>query len=202
MAIGDVFKITVGFTDTDSGTDDSFGIHGRQTGATPVIGDIGDDVKDWWNTGTGATDAQKIHHAPSLALAEVKLRQVDPISPFEESYTTGLPIVGTGADAPLPPQTSALLSCRTVNIGKSYSGRIYLPYGIEADTGSTNVWQSAAADAFKANMLALFAKLVADGLTPVVYSPTLGVNTVISTLLVDTVVRTQRRRAKLTPSYR
>lgn len=201
MAIGDLWQALIVFDNTTSGEALSIGVYGAQAGSDPTLSAIGDDVKDWWSVGSAGVNPQKGFHTAEISLAAVKLRKVQPLSPVQTIYTTGLPIVGTAGDDPSPPQTAPLVSLRTANIGKSYRGRVYLPPLAEQFVDASSNISAGNAGSIRDNFQGLLNLLSVDSFTPVVYSKKLGLGTNITLVKVDTKIRTQRRRTDRTPLY-
>lgn len=194
MALGDVYHLTIVFTDSATSGRYTIGINGRQNDVVaPDVDDLGDDVVAWWDTGFSGTP-MKAFICTDYALAQVDLRRIDPLEPVVTSYTTGLPKAGTASAEPLPAQNAALFSFRTGKIGRSYRGRVYVPGFTEAHTDTDGKISDANADLLAVEMTGLLASFEPDGFTPVVYSSKLGVANDITSVLVDQWYRTQRRR--------
>lgn len=210
MTVGDVWQSRAVFSDTQTGRSSSIGLHhSEQAGGFPVIAVIGDEWKKWWNVGAETIPSpQKGHHPAGLQLDLVTLRRVSPLDPNVATYTTGLPIIGTGIGDGLPPNSALLVSLRTANIGKRFRGRVYLPRIVEVDsTGSiTDAEAIEVANEFH-NLIVAFSTASA----PVgVFSPArLGpvpparsqAMTLVTSERVDRRLRVQRRRQPRTPVY-
>jgi hypothetical protein len=203
MPDGDIFRVVVVFSNSVSNENLSFTLAGIQDGAiAPSISAIGDDVKDWWNTDlAGVGTAQKQRHTAEIALERVTLRRIKPVEPLELQYTTGLPIVGADAGDPTPPQTAALVSLRTANIGKSYRGRVFLPPIAVGDLTATLEMASAFAVGLGNQFETFLNTLAVDAFIPAVYSKKLDIATEVKSIKVDRRLRTQRRRTNRSTMY-
>lgn len=206
MAVGDLYQVRLIFGNASTGELLSTGFHIRQDLVTaPGMAQVGTAVKNWWNiAGTGT--AEKGRHPDEVTLDRVTLRRVVPDEPIEQSYTTGLPIPGTSAGDPLPPQTAILASLRTALIGRSYRGRMFLP-------PTTESFLSSGASLTAIDAQAVLTQL--DGLRQEFANPVLGIGaawvvlsrqhngapvvppigTEVTQIKVDRILRTQRRRA-------
>lgn len=203
MAAGDIYQLVVAFANANTGKGLSFTLSVKQVGLTLAsMTTVGDDVKEWWDTGYGAgTPAFKTYCPAAITLEEVTRRRVEPLEPVIESYTTGLPIAGTAAGDLYSGQVAPLVSFRTANVGKSYRGRAYLPPISEAFVGSNASISAADAENMAESFNLLRAGLAADNMQQVVWSRKLGIGIDVVSELVDRMLRTQRRRQDRAPVY-
>lgn len=114
--------------------------------------------------------------------------------------SSALPIVGTGASEEVPASVCIVASHRTDHTGRSRRGRTYLPGLTEGNVGGNDIdglMATAVGDLFTT----LHSELDANDLDHVVYSlyqagaaRTTPLATLITSLIVDTRVDTQRRR--------
>lgn len=210
MAVGDVWQSRAVFSDTLTGRSSSIGLHHSEiAGGFPVVGVIGDTWKNWWNVGAEVIPSpQKSHHPAGLQLDLVTLRRVSPLDPNIATYTTGLPIIGTGVGDGLPPNAAVVVSLRTANIGKRFRGRVFLPRIVEVDS------TGAVTDAEATEMANEFHNLIVAFNTasaPVgVFSPARPgplpparsqAMTLVTSERVDRRLRVQRRRQPRAPVY-
>lgn len=124
------------------------------------------------------------------------------------AVNTPVSLAGTGGTRLLPNQCAVVVSLRSPFAGRNNRGRFFLPLtagGITAGSTSQIVnTQTAAIAAAVANFMshmngASFANLGGNALRPCVSSR--GSNALISTVVVDSVIDTQRRRRnKVTPT--
>lgn len=203
MAEGDIFRIVVVFGNTVSNEECSITLSGIQEGLiAPSMSAMGDDVKAWWDTDlAGGTSKEKGRHAAAITLERVTLRRIKPLEPLEQQYLTGLPIAGAALGDPLPPATATLISLRTVKIGKSYRGRVYLPPFDEGQGGVTGELSQLQADLVHDQWQAFLDSLATDAFVPAVYSRKLDTADEIVLSKVDRRYRSQRRRADSSPLY-
>lgn len=206
MAQNEIYRVQMKWSDTNQGRDLTSAFYVRQSTVTGFdVTDIGEQVKDWWNSGIGAGVAQKTFHASTHQLDAVRLRKWSPLEPTETEYTTGLPIVGTGAGEPLPNENAILLSPRTANIGRSYRSRLYLPppsEGMVAENLTvTNADNCAEAFVELINALTSIGALGTASAIVGTWSKTLGVFTPTTRVLVDQFIRSQRRRNPRVAAY-
>lgn len=123
---------------------------------------------------------------------------VPPASLVAES--AGAPIVGAAA-AQHAPQVCIVASLRTNQAGRSYRGRLYVPYRalrIESTGLVEPQGQQVAANFANGMKNTVLSACAAVGITAswVVWSPTLKVGTPITSILVGNQCDTQRRRNK------
>lgn len=125
------------------------------------------------------------------------------------AQSVGVAVVGSGAPTQAP-QVCVVASLRTNLAGRSYRGRIYVPYrsGNVASTGVVNATgQTAVANYTQAVVSAVASALTAQSLTAswVVWSPTKGTGTPITAILVgsqcDTIRHRNRNRSEAYSSY-
>lgn len=202
-----VFKVRIVWSNATSGENLSCVLHGDQSELdAPNITAIGDDVKAWWSTEVhDAKTGMKHYVTEDIALELVTLQRVDPLEPIEFQYTTGLPIAGTDTGEPGRPQDCVLASMRTEKIGRSYRGRMYLPTPAEAYTENGNLIDTEAAT-LADFVVILIGLLEADGFRTGIYSQqhngeAVTAFNVVTNVLVDQRLRTQRRRTNRTPIY-
>jgi len=207
MAQGEFYKVSLEFTQTDSGKLYFPGFYVEQTSVPGFdVTDVGAVVKDWWDQAGVAGAAQKTWHAANYELTSVRLRKWDPLEPVETSYTAGLPIAGTATGASYAPNNAILVSLRTSFIGRSYRNRVYLPSpaegvvqnGIFADADALSI-----ADRFT-EMIGDLSNIGAGGLssaTVSAYSKLLSTGNDVIQVLVDENLRSQRRRTPRAAIY-
>lgn len=205
MAVGDIYKVTIVFTNSNTGENVTTGYHVKQIDVgTPSMTQIGDEVKDWWNTAFTSGVAMKSLYGAAIALDHIELRRVVPSSVTVESYTTGLPIAGTDAGNSGDPKTAILLSLRTDSIGRRYRGRMFLPPFSELDlTGATII--DTATTLAVATQFARLADAHMGNITNNaeigIYSAVGGFITPMTVVKVDQNVRSQRRRQVNNTAY-
>ncbi len=90
------------------------------------------DIKAWWNTNI------KPIVVATLSLREIIARSLENSASPSISYTTGLPIAGTGAGTAPPMNVTAAVKLLTAFSGRGFRGRLY-HLGMRAGqlTGST-----------------------------------------------------------------
>lgn len=202
MALGDMYVLKVFFENGDTAERLSFQLHGEQPGIiAPDVATLEGDVVAWWNTDVGGGGAQKTIHAAAISLVEVTLQRVEPFEPIVSSDATSLPIVGTAAGASTSPQDALLVSLRTGLVGRSYRGRAYLPPPSIAATSGPGHVDDAEADLTKGQFEGLISDLNGHGFTVGIFSTVHDgaprpspVITPVTTVLVDQIIRSQRRR--------
>lgn len=160
------------------------------------LGEMADVVASWVFTYWSQEMSEAIQVSSILA------KSLDPATPYELIPDREYPIVGTVAGNVLPSNICALVSLRTGTIGRAYRGRIYMPGLVEADVTANAIAPTrttSIGDAIGALPLALIAD--APNWSWVVVSRQLGgvprvsgVTTAITSWVVDTQVKTQRRR--------
>lgn len=207
MADNDVYKVTLAFSNSDSGKQYFPGFYIQQQGAVGFdVTDVGAEVKDWWNVDGAAGPKQRSWHAANYQLDSVRLRKWDPLEPVETSYSAGLPIAGSAAGASYAPNNAILLSLRTDFIGRSYRNRVYLPTPAEA-SAQNGLLTSADALDISDRFVELIGALTAIGAgglanaVVVAYSAKLAIATPVTHTFVDENLRSQRRRTPRTPVY-
>lgn len=195
MAAGDIYKVTVVFTNTFTQRAQSFHYNLREGAAgDPSVSQIGDKVKAWWNDTQGALTPIKAHFTSSQSLERVVVQKIAPAVGIPSEYTTGLPIAGTGAGDNIDPNTAILLSFRTAVTTRRGRGRAYLPTPTEGVISNTLL---TVADAqLQASKIKLLASLhdSVDDMQHVVWSPTAAAANDVTLWLCDRRPRTQRRR--------
>lgn len=206
MASGDIHRVVLVFDDLDTGEQYTTGFHFAEEVLPFTFADIGDDVKAAWDSAGGGA-ALKALYGSSIRLAEITRRRIRPLEASIESYTTGLPIVGTAATGSGPTQTSLLASIRTALIGRRNRGRMFWPTPAEGLVAPGGAITAALALDVADQMAGMFTALGNDNVTPVVYSAVQNAATpgyappAITRVLVDRRTRTQRRRAELGAIY-
>lgn len=201
MAAGDIWRTLAVFSDADSGKEYTTHIDVEEATAAPAIGDIGDDWKTWWNTGVGTGSAAKTYFSPNIALKAVTLREIKPLSAVVALYTTGLPIVGTGLDAPMYPSASVLISTRTALVGRRHRGRMFMPPPHEGVEQPDQLISAADASDFADGVFGLHGLLTVFEYQAVVYSKLDDQGEIITDVFCDRRIRQQRRRQVRTPVY-
>ena len=205
MAQGEVYRVLLKFTNADTDKVFTTAFYVDQPNITGfTVAQIGDSVKAWWNDGLGAGSPGRDYYDSESSLFEVTLRKWDPLTPVEESYTTGLPIAGAATSEVAPDQVSTLLSIRSGNIGRSYRNRMYLPAMAEGIYGDEGVIADSSALDIAEGFAGLQAELVglSGGVAAarwVVYSKLLSAGVPATQFRVDARPRTQRRR-NITPA--
>lgn len=202
MSLGDIYRITPVFENADTSEVWTTHIDVQQSAIDLTsMEETGDIVKDWFNVGLGDGTALKEYYSIDVNLRQVKRRRIDPLEPVEELYTTGLPIAGTSTSDPGPGQACALVSLRTNFIGGRYRGRMFLLAPTEPAIDSGGALTAAVAEDIGEGVVGLHAALSAASMDPVVYSKKFESSAVITQVLVDRRIRTQRRRANESPVY-
>lgn len=202
MALGDIYRITIVCENADTSEVWTTHVDAQQSDVGLVsMETVGDDVKAWWDTGAGAGTAMKEYYSIDVNLRQVKRRRISPLEPVEELYTTGLPIAGTSTSDPGPGQACALVSLRTNFIGGRYRGRMFLLAPTEPAIDSGGALTAAVAEDIAEGIVGLHALLSEDGMDPVVYSKKFDSSAIITQVLVDRRIRTQRRRANESAVY-
>lgn len=122
------------------------------------------------------------------------------ISTHQTNEGTAIP--GTGTSVPQPVFLARVVTLQTVRAGRSYRGRMYLPYtGLNVANG-TALWPtgSSVLTAVKTYMLGCTAEILTlpNAVTagPVVYSVTAGAHEPVVALRMDNKPDTQRGREK------
>lgn len=202
MAINDVYRVLVQWTDGNTLETNTINICGRQPGAlAPSITNVGDAVKDWWNAAAAGGVAMKSWYTSSLSLSAVKLRRLKPIEPVELIYTTGLPIAGTNTSDAGRSVDAIVVSLRTAKIGRSYRGRVFLPSPAEDKTISSGILSTTDAGLCKVQFQDLLTDLAGFLAVPCVFSRVLDTSDDITSIFVDRKIRAQRRRQSRLPVY-
>lgn len=199
MAINDVYRVSMFWDIVGNDGLMQSSIHYAQRGAAAMsMADVGDKHKTFWN-------GIRAHYPTTTELEKITLRRIDPIEVFEQEYITGLPIAGTGAGGgdSLPAGTAFLVTLRTNSVGRSFRGRMYLPPFSEGELDGVSQWDSASTSDVANELETLFSDMASLGdlYDPVVWSPTLGVGTNITTVFGDRWPRSQRRRANVAGQY-
>lgn len=167
-------------------------------------------VKDFsdllaWATAIGALNSGNVvgtamvsFLSDSMQIDTVRTEYIDSQGTIAQVAEYALPAPVTGsADASSPPQVAAVTSLLTGRPGRSYRGRMYWPHLYGALTDG----QLGPTDA--QNLATQMATFLGDAgeaagtdfaMVPVVYSTVLGTVSFVTTVRVDTVLDTQRRR--------
>lgn len=150
---------------------------------------------DFWN---GSTIAYKSLCNSSTTLVTAKSYLYSSAgSTVLESVATQSPSAGTGTNIH-PPYVACVATLNTLSFGRSYRGRVYLPYtggGMNAGTGNMTGIVQAIADemaTFLGHMNTGFGSAIAA--KPSVFSRTLQALTYINQVKINTVPDTQRGR--------
>lgn len=196
MAIGDIWELALGFSDSVSGKDVSTAIHLRElSGGPPSHSELHAEVVQWWNAGYSGIAAAKTQFSSVNALQRTTLRRVQPIDPLIALLTTSLPIAGTGSGSMVGSGSATLLSIRTPLSGRRYRGRQYL-LPIDEVTITGGLIDTATALALASGWATMLAAMLTTTNTPapVVWSKLLGIGTSITQVRGDRRPRSQRRR--------
>lgn len=191
MAVTDIYRITPVWTYSDGRRATThIDVH-PQTGVSPApdIDDVGGDVATWWGS-------IKANYPGNISLDHVELRRIKPLEDVIQSYTTGMPVVATGAGEAYDPAAAIVLSLRTDFIGRRYRGRMYLPPVQETDIDSGLVDATVAAD-FVTKFETLMGDLNDHGsgsCVVCVYSKVGNFASDVTLVLLDKVLRSQDRR--------
>lgn len=209
MANQDVWQVRAIFDNSSTNEQLSFGFHFTESaGGAPSASDIGPHVVDWWDTGA---DAVKQYTPSTMSLAQVNLRRVVPFDASMQTYNVGLPIAGTATGDMYASQASPLINLRTALIGRRYRGRMYLPPLSEVNVGPGGEIGLTVAENIRDQTSAMFAaiegELEVDKV--VVFSQAQLDNPVgsadyknaVTSVRIDRILRTQRRRADESPEY-
>lgn len=120
---------------------------------------------------------------------------------FSNQTNEATAIPGTGGQT-IPVFTARVVTVQTARAGRSYRGRIYLPYTGQVPVSGTPLWtsNSALVTAVKTYMLGCTAEILTlpDAVTagPVVYSATVGGHEPVIGLRMDNKPDTQRGRER------
>lgn len=207
MAIGDVYELTIVWHNTITDEDVTSRVRGQQNLlVAPDVGTLEDDVVAAWETSLSTADAWYLYYPSSIVLTKVKLQRIDPFEAIILENSDNLPSVGGASSEAGRPQDCILASIRTAKAGRSYRGRMYFPTPGEAITTNTGNLTNAQAVAFALQTSDFFDSLVADSFEPGVYSTQHNKVAVTefnarTNVLVDTRLRTQRRRTVRAPAY-
>ena len=119
---------------------------------------------------------------------------VTPLDGVSGSFEGALPDWhGSSGVGDFSPAAGAVVSLKTAKRGRSYRGRIFLPFCVDTIAGA-GVMDQANADELAAAWNDFGAAISGDGATPVVASYTLGTAEPVTLYTVDTVLGIQRRR--------
>lgn len=157
---------------------------------------LGAELYDVW-----ATEFRPLQSA-SVSLREIYLRSMSGLVAPEYTFTTGLPAIGTNTQAPLPNNVTLSISFRSGLTGRSSRGRNFI-LGMTEDQVAQNLVAPAVIAAYVAayEQLLPAASRLGSAIW-VVYSqysggvirPSGTFNFVLSVVVVDNVVDSQRRR--------
>lgn len=206
MATSDIYRVKPFWTDLVSGKTFSshWDVHPKTAlSAAPNITDMGDAVKEWWDTdyGGSATNPMKAYYGADLELTEVTLRRIKPLEEVTFSYTTGLPIVGTNGTNTYDPRSCMLVSLRTDRIGRRNRGRQYMPCLAESSVVNGRLTAATLDDILVNNALIIGAFDDVDA-TVCVFSTVNDAARDVVELKIDEVLRTIKKRAQRAPVYR
>lgn len=157
--------------------------------------DIADIAADFAATGLGP-----LLHS-SLTWDAVKV--TDLTTQFSPTFLggAGLPAACTGSGAEVPSQVAVVMNFPTIQRGRSFRGRNYVPGGLATQLTDASHFASAYVSSIQAAYVAYFAALLLGGFTPVILSRqengvrrTTGVHTAILGPVGRLPVGTQRRR--------
>jgi hypothetical protein len=135
-------------------------------------------------------------------VTQLQTNQLDPVTGKNVAQAnTSVTFVGTGAGSAMPPRVALVVSLRTALPTRSGRGRLYLPAPIASACDANGQLTAANATLLSTNFAAF-----CTGMTTicpvVVYHSATKTGTVVSTVLVGTVLGTQRRRTnKIVSSY-
>lgn len=217
MAQNDVWKGTLIFSNTSTGTTETTGFYMSESNAGPPVAQSLMDIwEDAWTTAwnVDAVDLASVYD-DDMELSALQLRRVEPDSPIVTQGVPSTTLAGTETSDNLPPQSALLVSIRTGSVGRRYRGRMYFPpiaESIQTGAGTfSDVTALALAEQIKATFAAVEALTTVDDVgvwsahavddpgPPVVYLP--AVFTPFTQIKVDRRLRTQRRRMDRTPLY-
>lgn len=85
------------------------------------MAELGAELVGWWSS-----DIRPVVPT-TLTLTQVKLVDLSTETGLVLNYSTGLPLVGTGASPSLPNNVACVITKRTLLRGRSFRGRIYHP---------------------------------------------------------------------------
>ena len=172
----------------------NFGIHAESTlSVGDASSNFGSALSSAWNSDWAAL----LPAGTTITVASARL--IDPTNGRQsERSDTDLDLSGTDATGQTPPpQVAVVVSTRTTMANRSGRGRFYLP-GPASDQLTAGQLTNTARDAYLAGATSMFSDLNAAGLNPVIWhrptSPDAGTTTPIISLIVDSVLDTQRRR--------
>lgn len=195
MAINDIYRLAV-----ECGAVNASGLvvnvfHYRQTTVNPVSSGAAELVNAF-NTSLSALYVACF--SSSAQLESYKARNLTvPTEGFD--LTRGTPLAGTVTGDMIAPQNAELISWRTGLIGRSYRGRTYLPPTGESAVGSAGALgagQLAAMAAFATAAMSIAATANWAGFQLLVYSPTLGTGTPVTSYAVRGGIVIQRKRGQ------
>lgn len=149
--------------------------------------------KTWWGTTCVGDLGQSIN------LTQIVVTDLAISTGLQLVYTTGLPIAGTGGNVSVTSQSAIVVTLRSVNRGRSFRGRKFVPgvpTGDEIAFDPTNV-SAAAQTAWSSHFNALITAIQGLSGAPdlAVASKKLAISSVVTSILVRPYWGTQRRRA-------
>lgn len=165
--------------------------------STADLADAVTSLGDGFVAGLGAITAFKALFATTQLWGPNQCQEID--------QTTGKVIatafgsatwVGTASGNPLPAQCSAVVTLRTALAGASFRGRMYTPPISQASIGSNGLIITANVTTLVNAYGNAFVALAADGGQSGVWSNTKKTFTELTQVEVDSVIDTQRRRAR------
>jgi hypothetical protein len=108
------------------------------------------------------------------------------------------PVVGTGGGNPLPSNCAVLVHKRTALGGRRGRGRMYLPpfTAGELDVGPSGVIDGPDYTAIQDELDVFYGLMVSNDLQPSLYHSDGGSGNIITSLVLDTRIATQRRRMR------
>lgn len=202
VADGDIWRVTIGFTNDQTSKPQSTAFALEQVGATIDVADLGARVLEWWETGYGGALGQKTRHTDDVKLRDVTIRQVSPAGPAFGVHTYSPVKPGTLSGDMEPAASSILCSLRTGLAGRSYRGRMYLPPTGEGLGDSQGNLTTTVANDVALCLMGMFSDITAThGHIPGVWSATANAFTAVDEVKVDQRLRSQRRRAVRQPVY-
>lgn len=152
------------------------------------------NIVSWWNSGI------KPISPTNLQLNEVKCTSLNSQTAPVVEYTTGLPIIGTSGNTPMPNNVTVAIRLLTALRGRSYRGRIY-----HIGTTSNNVSANTILTAYQTALTSVYnaltipagfggAELVVASRVSGGVERTIGVATPVTSVSVNRIVDSQRRR--------
>lgn len=189
-------KVCMRFTQAQQQVCNVFYVTSSAAITTGLLDDVGTAIKNWWATNVQASTCTNV------SLDAIELTDMTAPGGIGIEFTTGLPLLGTNTDLPLPNNVTLATKLSTGLTGRSHRGRQYyvgLPSGdLRGDRqGVTTATQAA----IKGFYDALLSDLVAAGVELVVASFFSGgaprataVTTPVTDFFVNATLDSQRRR--------